>query len=77
MGRLEWFEYIMVLTQLQALSTHTDRAQCELIKVDPRINLDSEAIHFRHGTSMSHKEVALIQNFLRRVFTLVGISKIS
>ena len=47
----------MVLTQLQALSAHTDGAQCELIKVDPRINLDSLAIQLRHGTSMSHKEV--------------------
>ena len=54
----------MVLTQLQVLSTHADGAQCELIKVDPRINLDSLPIQFSHGTIMSHKKVALIQNFL-------------
>ena len=71
----------MVLTQLQALSAHTDGAQCELIKVDPRINLDSLAIQLRHGTSMSHKEVGgsnseLPEESFHMIFRCTGISSI-
>ena len=71
----------MVLTQLQALSAHTDGAQCELIKVDPRINLDSLAIQLRHGTSMSHKEVGgsnseLPEESFHMIFRCTRISSI-
>ena len=56
--------------QLLVISTHTKGAQCELIKVEPRINLDSLAFQFRHGgTIMSFKKLALIHIF-HMVFNL-------
>ena len=56
--------------QLLVISTHTKGAQCELIKVEPRINLDSLAFQFRHGgTIMSFKKLALIPIF-HMVFNL-------
>ena len=63
----------MVLMQLLVISTHTKGSQCELIKVEPHINLDSLAFQFRHGgTIMSFKKLALIP-----IFHMVFYSKTS